>query len=100
MNVYGTTVCLFNCVVVLLNSLSSRGAVANMLVTSCMDNVSRIWVETILPDDGLVDFDQFDPSVSHDPKHHTQRHKKRFVQRLKTIRSAPSPLCVVSACLA
>ncbi|XP_070175544.1 dmX-like protein 2 isoform X2 [Littorina saxatilis] len=64
-----------------------RGAVANMLVTSCMDNVSRIWVETILPDDGLVDLDQFDPSVSHNPKH-THRHKKRFVQRLKTIRHA------------
>ncbi|XP_076465247.1 dmX-like protein 2 isoform X2 [Babylonia areolata] len=65
-----------------------RGAVANILVTSCMDNVSRIWVETILPDDGSGDLDQFDPTISHDPKHFTQRHKKRFVQRLKTIRHA------------
>ncbi|KAK7475123.1 hypothetical protein BaRGS_00033615 [Batillaria attramentaria] len=65
-----------------------RGAVANMLVSSCLDNVSRIWVETILPDDGLVDLEQFDPNMSHDPKHHTHRHKKRFIQRLKTIRHA------------
>ena len=63
-----------------------RGSVANMLVTSCIDNVCRLWVETILPDDGLVDLEQFDPSSSFDPKFHTQRHKKRFMQRLKTIR--------------
>lgn len=63
-----------------------RGAVANMLVTSCLDNVCRLWVETILPDDGLVDLEQFDPNSSVDPKFHTHRHKKRFLQRLKTIR--------------
>lgn len=63
-----------------------RGAVANMLVTSCLDNVCRLWVETILPDDGLVDLEQFDPNASVDPKFHTHRHKKRFLQRLKTIR--------------
>ncbi|XP_062621591.1 dmX-like protein 2 [Saccostrea cucullata] len=62
-----------------------RGAVANMLVTSCLDNVCRLWVETILPDDGLVDLEQFDPNASVDPKFHTHRHKKRFLQRLKTI---------------
>lgn len=57
-----------------------------MLVTSCLDNVCRLWVETILPDDGLVDLEQFDPNASVDPKFHTHRHKKRFLQRLKTIR--------------
>lgn len=57
-----------------------------MLVTSCLDNVCRLWVETILPDDGLVDLEQFDPNSSVDPKFHTHRHKKRFLQRLKTIR--------------
>lgn len=57
-----------------------------MLVTSCLDNVCRLWVETILPDDGLVDLEQFDPNSSMDPKFHTHRHKKRFLQRLKTIR--------------
>ncbi|PVD19781.1 hypothetical protein C0Q70_20272 [Pomacea canaliculata] len=65
-----------------------RGAVANMLVTSCLDNVCRIWVETILPDDGLVDLEQVEPSLSHDIKHHAHRHKKRFLQRLRTIRHA------------
>ena len=63
-----------------------RGSVANMLITSCRDNVCRIWSETILPDDGLLDLEQFDPSMSFDPKFHTHRHKKRFMQRLKTIR--------------
>ena len=57
-----------------------------MLVTSCEDNVCRIFVETILPDAGLVDLEQFDPAMTLDPKYHTQRHKKRFVHRLKTIR--------------
>lgn len=57
-----------------------------MLVSSCADNVCRLWIETVLPDDGLVDLEQFDPSASFDPKYHTHRHKKRFMQRLKTIR--------------
>lgn len=61
-----------------------------MLVTSCEDNVCRIFVETILPDAGLLDLEQFDPAASSEPKYHTQRHKKRFVQRLKTIRYTKS----------
>ncbi|KAJ8305006.1 hypothetical protein KUTeg_018589 [Tegillarca granosa] len=65
-----------------------RGSVANMLVTSCIDNVCRLWCETILPDDGLVDLEQFDPNATLDPKFHSHRHKKRFIQRLKTIRHA------------
>lgn len=28
-----------------------RGSVANVLSTSCKDNISRIWVQTLLPDD-------------------------------------------------
>lgn len=65
-----------------------------MLVTSCLDNVCRLWVETILPDDGLVDLEQFDPNASVDPKFHTHRHKKRFLQRLKTIRYRDAPVYV------
>ncbi|XP_033729309.1 dmX-like protein 2, partial [Pecten maximus] len=65
-----------------------RGSVANMLVTSCADNVCRLWCETILPDDGLVDLEQFDPATTSERKFHTHRHKKRFMQRLKTIRHA------------
>ena len=79
----------FLCTIGLMNGKISyifRGSVANMLITSCKDNVCRIWSETILPDDGLLDLEQFDPSASFDPKFHTHRHKKRFLQRLKTIR--------------
>ncbi|KAL3867333.1 hypothetical protein ACJMK2_044544 [Sinanodonta woodiana] len=65
-----------------------RGSVANMLVTACKDNVCRIWCETILPDDGCIDLEQFHPNSSFHPKFHTQRHKKRFMQRLRTIRHA------------
>ena len=44
-----------------------RGAVANMLVTSCVDNICRLWAETVLPDDGLVSMQQLDPAASQDP---------------------------------
>lgn len=54
-----------------------------MLVTSCRDNICRIWVETVLPDDGLVNMHQFDPLAAHNPKFRTHRHKHRFMQRLK-----------------
>lgn len=62
-----------------------RGSVANMLVTSCKDSICRIWVETIVPDDGLVDLAQFDPLVK---THHyqTQRQKHKIMSRLKHIR--------------
>lgn len=60
-----------------------RGSVSNMLVTSCKDNICRIWVETILPDDGLVNMYQFDPMAAQNPKFRTHRHKHRFMQRLK-----------------
>ena len=59
-----------------------------MLLTSCKDNICRIWAETVLPDDGLVDQNLLDPSSAYDgpSMFHTQKHKKRFVQRLQTIR--------------
>jgi len=67
-----------------------RGAVANMLVTSCKDNICRIWAETVLPDDGLIDTHQLDAAVSSQSAQllSTQQHKKRFLQRLHHIRSA------------
>ncbi|ELU10253.1 hypothetical protein CAPTEDRAFT_201231 [Capitella teleta] len=64
-----------------------RGSVAHMLVTSCRDNVCRLWVETILPEDGLVDLQQLDPAAAHNPMFHTHRHKKRFLQRLHHMRN-------------
>jgi len=54
-----------------------------MLVTSCRDNICRVWVETVLPDDGLVNMSQFDPLATQNPKFRTHRHKHRFMQRLK-----------------
>ncbi|XP_026847140.1 dmX-like protein 2 [Drosophila persimilis] len=64
-----------------------KGSVANMLVTSCLDNICRIWIETVLPDDGLVNMTQFDPQNSQNPKFRTHRHKHRFMQRLKHMKT-------------
>ncbi|KAL0271823.1 UNVERIFIED_CONTAM: hypothetical protein PYX00_008798 [Menopon gallinae] len=64
-----------------------KGSVSNMLVTSCKDNICRIWVETILPDDGLVNMYQFDPMAAQNPKFRTHRHKHRFMQRLKHMKT-------------
>lgn len=64
-----------------------KGSVSNMLVTSCLDNICRIWVETVLPDDGLVNMSQFDPMASQNPKFRTHRHKHRFIQRLKHMKT-------------
>ena len=65
---------------------SRRGAVSNMLITSCKDHICRMWVETILPEDGLVDLQQLDPNSSPSPSFHTQRHKNRLMQRLHHMR--------------
>ncbi|XP_059484944.1 dmX-like protein 2 [Neocloeon triangulifer] len=64
-----------------------KGSVANMLITSCRDNICRIWVETVLPDDGLVNMSQFDPLAAQNPKFRTHRHKHRFMQRLKHMKT-------------
>ncbi|XP_034672177.1 dmX-like protein 2 isoform X1 [Drosophila subobscura] len=64
-----------------------KGSVANMLVTSCLDNICRIWIETVLPDDGMVNMTQFDPQNSQNPKFRTHRHKHRFMQRLKHMKT-------------
>lgn len=64
-----------------------KGSVSNILVTSCLDNICRIWVETVLPDDGLVNMNQFDPLASQNPKFRTHRHKHRFMQRLKHMKT-------------
>uniref|UniRef100_T1IMB2 RAVE complex protein Rav1 C-terminal domain-containing protein n=1 Tax=Strigamia maritima TaxID=126957 RepID=T1IMB2_STRMM len=64
-----------------------RGAVANMLVTSCRDNICRVWVQTVLPDDGLVNMQQFDPMAAQNPKFRTHRHKHKFMMRLKHMKT-------------
>ena len=63
-----------------------RGSVANMLVTSCEDSICRLWVETVLPDDGLVNMNNFDPLDDQNPRFRTHRHKHKFMQRLKHMR--------------
>ena len=69
-------------------SIPCRGAVANMLLTSCMDNISRLWIETILPDDGLLNMQHLDPLASQNPKYRQNRHKHGFVERLKHMRKS------------
>jgi hypothetical protein len=64
-----------------------KGSVSNMLVTSCLDNICRIWIETVLPDDGLVNMSQFDPLATQNPKFRLHRHKHRFMQRLKHMKT-------------
>ncbi|KAK8379722.1 hypothetical protein O3P69_019607 [Scylla paramamosain] len=64
-----------------------KGSVSNMLVTSCRDNISRVWVETVLPDDDLVSLLQLDPAAAQNPRFHTHRHKHRFLQRLKHMKA-------------
>lgn len=70
-----------------------RGAVANTLITSCKDNIARIWVQTLLPDDGLVNFNQLKNSVNPSdlvpgaPRVHSQRHGQKLLRRLKRMKA-------------
>ena len=54
-----------------------RGAVANILVTNCRDNICRIWSETLLPDDGLICMQQLDPAAAQD-RVATKIHRRFF----------------------
>ncbi|KOB69451.1 Rabconnectin [Operophtera brumata] len=65
-----------------------KGSVGNVLVTSCVDNICRVWAETLLPEDewggGCV------TSHSRSPPRRqraTHRHKHRFMQRLKHMKT-------------
>jgi hypothetical protein len=65
-----------------------RGSVANMLVTSCRDNICRLWVQTLLPEDGLVNFTQIEALSNYViPRAQTQRHRQKIMQRLKHMKS-------------
>jgi hypothetical protein len=33
-------------------------------VTNCEDNISRLWCETVLPDDGLISLQHLDPEAT------------------------------------
>lgn len=58
-----------------------KGSVANMLVTSCRDNICRLWVQTFLPEDDMVNVTQLE-NVSEmiTPRAQTQRHRQRILQ--------------------
>ncbi|XP_077255779.1 rabconnectin-3 alpha isoform X4 [Temnothorax americanus] len=68
-----------------------KGSVSNMLVTSCRDNICRVWAETIPPEiEGLANMSQFEGSDRHGHrgKHrHHNMHKHRFMQRLKHMKT-------------
>lgn len=64
-------------------NLNCRDSVANMLVTSCRDNICRIWVQTLIPEDGLVDLQQIEAIANQNLRVQTQRHRRKIMQRLK-----------------
>ena len=68
-----------------------KGNVANVLVTSCLDNICRLWCETVLPDtaEGLpVSMHQLDPNASQDIKFRTHRQRAKFLQRFRHVRQS------------
>ena len=89
-----------------------KGAVANVLATSCTDNICRLWCETVrlsnilrfllidsaiaaqmcflqvLPDDGIVSMRHLDPTAAQDTKFRTHRQKAKFVQRFRHVRQS------------
>ncbi|XP_055931190.1 dmX-like protein 2 isoform X2 [Argiope bruennichi] len=64
-----------------------KDSVANMLLTSCRDNICRIWVQSLMPEDGLVDLQQIDSIANQNLRVQTQRHRKKIMQRLKHMKS-------------
>lgn len=65
-----------------------RGSVANMLVTSCRDNICRLWVQTLLPEDGLVNVSQLEGVGSLvTPREQTARHRQKFMSRIRSMKS-------------
>ncbi|KPM03004.1 DmX-like protein [Sarcoptes scabiei] len=65
-----------------------KGSVANMLVTSSRDNICRLWVQTFLPEDDLVNVSQLDNvSDMMNPRAQTQRHRQKILQIFKSRRN-------------
>jgi hypothetical protein len=54
--------------------------VSNSIITSCKDNICRIWTETIIPDDGLVTPSQDDTIYISMAK--SVRHKRKLLNKL------------------
>ncbi|KAJ0175201.1 hypothetical protein K1T71_009342 [Dendrolimus kikuchii] len=65
-----------------------KGSVGNVLVTSCVDNICRVWAETLLPDDEWSGGAGAAHSRSPPRRQRaTHRHKHRFMQRLKHMKT-------------
>ncbi|XP_037874527.1 dmX-like protein 2 isoform X1 [Bombyx mori] len=65
-----------------------KGSVGNVLVTSCVDNICRVWAETLIPEDewggGCASSQSRSPPRR---QRATHRHKHRFMQRLKHMKT-------------
>jgi hypothetical protein len=63
-----------------------------MVVTSCMDNICRLWSETHLPEEAGIHHSNDDNpesvSARRSSKHRIQRQKARFVQRFRHMRQS------------
>ncbi len=58
-----------------------------MMVTSCVDNVCRLWCETLLPEDSTGSFiAPSDSSGVTDAREKMKRQKDRFIQRFRHMR--------------
>ena len=65
-----------------------KSSVANMLVTSCRDNICRVWVQTFLPEDGLVNVSQLNGVANYvNPSAQTKRNRDKIMTRLKSMAS-------------
>jgi hypothetical protein len=53
-----------------------------------VDNICRVWSETILPEDGIISMSQLDPNAAQNSKFRTHRQKARFVQRFRHLRQS------------
>ena len=64
-----------------------------MVVTSCMDNICRLWSETHLPEEAGIHHNMDDDNpesvgARRSSKHRIQRQKARFVQRFRHMRQS------------
>ncbi|XP_060116311.1 dmX-like protein 2 isoform X3 [Heteronotia binoei] len=66
-----------------------RGSVCNVLLTSCLDGICRLWAETLLPEDSLLGEQICETSTSSistsSSLSHSGRHKDNIQHALETI---------------
>jgi hypothetical protein len=67
-----------------ISKFMPRGMVSNSLITSCEDNICRIWSETILPDDDLLYINQEDNNNGYPSK--SARYKGKLLNKLHKMR--------------